>query len=78
MFAAGSMEPNESDEKLANVSIPQISFDEPIQPEDMANTIVFLVNEWAAMVVGPGIKMRAICCDSLSPAPNIKATAAYY
>lgn len=56
-IAPGPTQTGWIDEELAKAVIPQIPLGKLIQPQDIANTIVFLASECAAMVTGQIIKV---------------------
>ena len=55
--ASGPTQTGWIDEKLEQLVVPQIPMGKLIQPEDIANTILFLASEQAKMITGQVIKV---------------------
>jgi 3-oxoacyl-[acyl-carrier protein] reductase len=56
-IAPGPTQTGWIDEELANIVLPQIPLGKLVRPQDIAETIVFLASERAAMVTGQVIKV---------------------
>ena len=68
--APGPVQTGWIDEELANAVLPQIPLGKLIQPQDIADTIVFLASERAAMITGQVIKVSGGHASRISIFPK--------